>query len=203
MDSLARRMAGQKESEGPLGNTFDQILEDDLLGQKSWEFAESEMLRRTVELCASKANLSPGDIGALLAGDLNAQIISAGFAARQLGVPFLGLYGACSTMTEALVVGAAAGVGRVSQKCHVRGKQPFLHGGAPVPRAAGNGRAAAALGAMDGHSLGRGAAGRVETGGMRVTHGTVGRVIDLKIKDANHMGAAMAPRRGGHDLRAL
>ena len=100
-------MAGQKEAEGPLGNTFDQILEDDLLGQKSWEFAESEMLRRTVELCASKADMSPGDIGALLAGDLNAQIISAGFAARQLGVPFLGLYGACSTMTEALVVGAA------------------------------------------------------------------------------------------------
>ena len=97
-------MAGQKESEGPLGNTFDQILEDDLLGQKSWEFAESEMLRRTVELCASKADMSPGDIGALLAGDLNAQIISAGFAARQLGVPFLGLYGACSTFAEGAVI---------------------------------------------------------------------------------------------------
>ena len=102
-------MAGQKESEGPLGNTFDQILEDDLLGQKSWEFAESEMLRRTVELCASKADMSSGDIGALLAGDLNAQIISAGFAARQLGVPFLGLYGACSTFVLRLVARVRCG----------------------------------------------------------------------------------------------
>lgn len=186
-------MAGQKESEGPLGNTFDQILEDDLLGQKSWEFAESEMLRRTVELCTSKADMSPGDIGALLAGDLNAQIISAGFAARQLGVPFLGLYGACSTMTEALVVGAAlvsagylknAMCAASSHFCTAERqfRAPLEMGGQRPPSAQWTATAAGAV-LLD----------EAKTGGMRVTHGTVGRVIDLKIKDANHMGAAMAP----------
>ena len=174
-------MAGQKESEGPLGNTFDQILEDDLLGQKSWEFAESEMLRRTVELCASKADMSSGDIGALLAGDLNAQIISAGFAARQLGVPFLGLYGACSTMTEALVVGAAlvsagylknAMCAASSHFCTAERqfRAPLEMGGQRPPSAQWTATASGAV-LLD----------EAKTGGMRVTHGTVGRVIDLKI----------------------
>ena len=189
-------MAGQKESEGPLGNTFDQILEDDLLGQKSWEFAESEMLRRTVELCASKADMSSGDIGALLAGDLNAQIISAGFAARQLGVPFLGLYGACSTMTETLVVGAALVSAGYLKNAMCAASSHFCTAERQyrAPLELGNQRTPTAQWTVTGAGAVMLASGAAAKGAkVCLTHTTCGRVIDLGIADANNMGAAMAP----------
>lgn len=186
-------MAGHKESEGPLGATFDVIIEDDLLGQKSWELAESEMLRRTVELCLQKESMNADEVHALLAGDLNAQIMSAGFAARELRIPFLGLYGACSTMIEALLVGAemvaagSAGNAVCAASSHFctaeRQFRSPLELGTQRPLSAQ--WTATAAGAM----LLEGGTGT----GTRLTHGTMGRVIDLKVKDANQMGAAMAP----------
>ena len=102
----AASIAGPKEGQGPLGDKFDVVLEEDLLGQISWEMAESEMLRRTVELCCQKGGIAVANVQALLSGDLNNQIIASTFAARALGTPFLGLYGACSTFVEALILGA-------------------------------------------------------------------------------------------------
>ena len=186
-------IAGKKEGEGPLAPSFDVIIEDDLLGQKSWEFAESEMLRRCVELATQRAEIPTEAVGALLAGDLNAQIISAGFAARALGIPFLGLYGACSTMAEALVVGAEmvsngslpnAVCAASSHFCTAERQFRFpLELGTQRPPSSQ--WTATAAGALLIEGSGRGA--------VRVVCGTLGRVIDLKVKDANHMGAAMAP----------
>lgn len=186
-------IAGKKEGQGPLASSFDVVIEDDLLGQKSWEFAESEMLRRAVELAAQRAELPTEAIGALLAGDLNAQIISAGFAARALGIPFLGLYGACSTMAEALLVGAEmvsngnlqnAVCAASSHFCTAERqfRFPLELGTQRPPSAQWTATAAGALLIEGG-----------DRGDVRVTCGTLGRVIDLKVKDANHMGAAMAP----------
>ena len=100
-------VVGPKEGKGPLAAWFDTVLEDDLLGQKSWELAEMEMVRRCVQAALNEARLTDEEVQAMLGGDLNNQIIASSFAARALGVPFIGLYGACSTFAQALVVGSA------------------------------------------------------------------------------------------------
>ena len=100
-------IVGPKEGQGPLADWFDVILKDDLLGQKSWEMAESELVRQCVENTLNAAGLSANAIQAMLSGDLNNQIIASSFAARTLGIPFLGLYGACSTFVQSLVLGSA------------------------------------------------------------------------------------------------
>ena len=98
-------VAGQKEKDGPYGDRFDQVIPDELNGENSFEAAERSMLEAAVKLCAGKAGCTPHDVQMLLAGDLLNQIISAGFAARNLQIPFYGLYGACSTMSESLSLG--------------------------------------------------------------------------------------------------
>ena len=187
-----RSIAGQKEGEGPLGPWFDAILEDDLLGQKSWELAESEMVRRCAQDALDAASLSPGGVDALLGGDLNNQIIATSFAARRLGTPFLGLYGACATFVEALALGAAlidAGALRTALCCasshfctaERQFRFPLELGTQRPPQASWT---ATACGSALLKSGGE---------GMHITAATLGRVIDLNITDANHMGAAMAP----------
>jgi stage V sporulation protein AD len=108
-------VVGIEERNGPLGEYFD-ICEDndDTFGQKTWEKAESELLKKTIFKCIEKNRMNLENVDVLLAGDLNAQIISSGFAARDLGVPFLGMYGACSTMTESLLMGSVLVDGRYS-----------------------------------------------------------------------------------------
>ena len=187
-------IGGVKEGKGPLGGWFDELLDDDLLGQKSWELAESEMVRRCAQGALDAANLSPGAIQAMLGGDLNNQIIATSFAARTLGVPFLGLYGACSTFVQALALGSAlvsagsldsALCAASSHFCTAERQFRFpLELGTQRPPQASWTATACGCAVL----LPEGAAH-----GPRVTAGTVGRVIDLEISDANHMGAAMAP----------
>ena len=95
-------VVGKKESEGPLADTFDVASQDDTFGEKSWEKAESAMQKMALSTALKKANLAPGALDYLLAGDLLNQCIGSAFAARDQDVPFLGLYGACSTMAESL-----------------------------------------------------------------------------------------------------
>ena len=187
-----RSIAGKKEAAGPLGEWFDVLLKDDLLGQKSWELAESEMVRRCARDALDEAGLSAGAVDALLGGDLNNQIIATSFAARKLGAPFLGLYGACSTFVEGLLLAAAlidsghldsALVSASSHFCTAERqfRFPLELGTQRPPQASWTATACGCALLRD-----RGA-------GIRVTAGTLGRVIDLNITDANHMGAAMAP----------
>ena len=99
-------IVGPKEGQGPLADYFDVTLQDDLFGQNSWEMAESKLIREAVTKAIDKAELKIADIEFMFGGDLLNQLMSSSFAARDLQVPFLGLYGACSTMTESLSMAA-------------------------------------------------------------------------------------------------
>ncbi len=187
-------MVGPKEGKGPLSQYFDEILPDDLLGKHSWEQAESEMIRRTILMCLEKGGMAADQVGVVLAGDLLNQLMSSGFAARALGVPFFGLYGACSTFVEGIVLGSVLVDGGYRESAVLAASSHFctaerqfrfpLELGTQRPPSAQWTATAAGAMLLD---------GRPEPAVARVTHGTIGRVIDYQITDASHMGAAMAP----------
>ena len=99
-------VVGKKEGEGPLGNLFDFVEKDPMFGTKTWEEAESRLQKITAETAIHKAGLAPEDIRYLLAGDLLGQLIATSFGVMELQIPLFGLYGACSTMGEAMMLGA-------------------------------------------------------------------------------------------------
>lgn len=185
--------AGNKEADGPLAAHFDVIWTDDLLGQKSWEFAESEMLLRTIHLCGKKAGISIENIDAVFAGDLNNQIIASGFCARQLNAPFFGLYGACSTFCEGMLLAAALIDGGYLNRAICAASSHFCTAERQfrAPLELGNQRPPQAQWTVT--AAGAAALARDKNAPICVTHGTVAKVIDRCITDANHMGAAMAP----------
>ncbi|MGI6357295.1 MAG: stage V sporulation protein AD [Bacillota bacterium] len=189
-------VVGPLEGQGPLGDTFDLIYPDQINGQKSFEACERALMKDAVHLALDKAKLSIDRVDYMLAGDLLNQIISSNFAARDLGLPFLGLYGACSGMAESLGLAAAlvdAGyadyvVAAVSSHYGASERQfryPTEYGGQKPPYAQNTvtGAGAALV------------ANRTLTTGRlpQVTHFTVGRVLDRGIKDPFDMGSAMAP----------
>lgn len=185
-------IVGEMEGKGPFGRSFDYVLEDNYFGEKSWEKAESKMLREAVKLSLRKSGLEPGDIDFMLAGDLLNQIVAANFAARELTIPFLGLYGACSTMTEALAIGAmlidggfAARVVAASSSHHETAERQYR-----FPTELGVQRPPWSQWTVTGAGcivLAR------EGSGPVITHLTLGKVMDLGATDANDMGSAMAP----------
>jgi len=189
----AAAVVGPKEGQGPLGADFDVVLRDDLLGMATWEQAESEMLRRAVDLCASKAGVTIKAVDLLLAGDLQDQITASGFAARALGIPFFGLYGACSTFIESMVLGGVLVDGGLADRVVCAASSHFCAAERQYrfPLELGNQRPPSAQ--WTATAAGAALLSREETGLCSLTHGTVGRIVDYQIKDANHMGAAMAP----------
>ena len=102
----AASVVGPKEGQGPLKDYFNLVLQDDLYGEKSWELAESKMVQTAMQMAVKKADKKLEDVNYLLGGDLINQILPASFAARELGVPFFGIYGACSTMAEGMCLSA-------------------------------------------------------------------------------------------------
>ncbi len=187
-------IAGPKEGAGPLGSRFDTIMEDDLLGQKSWELAESEMLRSVAESCLKKSSLSVSRLEMLTSGDLINQLMPSSLMARALGQPFLGLYGACSTFAEGALICAAMVDGGYRKNALCAASSHFctaerqfrfpLELGTQRPPAAQWTATAAGAMLLDRESA---------PAAARLSLGTIGRVVDFEIKDANHMGAAMAP----------
>ena len=185
-------VAGKKESEGPLAHTFDIKSQDTYFGQKTWEQGEKQMQKLALGKLAEKANMKLEDFDLVFSGDLLNQCIGSSFTLRNLGIPHLGLYGACSTMAESLLLSSMAVGGGFADNAvaitssHFASSErqyrfPLGYGGQRTPTAqwtvTGSG---AALVRSDGH-------------GPRITGCTVGTVTDLGIKDANNMGAAMAP----------
>jgi len=188
----AASIAGPKEGQGPLGQEFDVVLKDTLNGEPSWEKAERKMLKESCRLAVKKAGLTPSDIDFMMAGDLLNQIISANFTARDLGIPFIGLYGACSTMFEGISLGSMLIDGGFAD--HVLAAASSHYDTAErqyrFPTEMGVQRPLTAQWTVTG-------AGSVVMGnsgkGPAVTHVTIGKVIDLGISDPNDMGSAMAP----------
>lgn len=185
-------IVGPKEGQGPLKEYFDIVLDDDLYNQKTWEKCESKMQEEAVISATSKAGISISNLDYLFGGDLLNQIISTGFSARQLKIPFFGLYGACSTMTESLSLGAmiidggyADNVACVTSSHFSTAERQFRY-----PLEFGNQRALTAQWTV----TGAGCAILSSSGnGPYITHVTTGKIIDPGIKDVNNMGAAMAP----------
>lgn len=188
----AGSVVGKKEGEGPLGDKFDEVLGDEKLGQDSWEKAESMLQKHTALLTLKKAGLNIGDIDYILAGDLLNQCIGASYGLRELGVPFFGLYGACSTMTEGISLGSMLVDGGYADKvmcitsshfcsAEKQFRNPLGYGGQRPPSAQWT-------------VTGSGCTIIAASGdGPKITHITTGKIIDMGITDANNMGAAMAP----------
>ena len=185
-------IGGKKEGEGPLAACFDELSADNFFGQSNWEAAEKEMALRAARLCLKKAETTPDNVSLALAGDLQAQCTASSYALRELGIPFVGLFGACSTMAEALGLGAAlcsAGMAdgllamTSSHFCAAERqfRTPLSYGAVRTPTAQWTATAA-------GCCLLR-PAGQ----GVGIAAATFGRVQDYNIKDINNMGAAMAP----------
>ena len=189
-------VAGQKEKDGPHGNEFDFIIPNELNGQQSFEAAERSTLETAVKLCAQKANCSLDNVQMLLAGDLLNQIISAGFAARSLEIPFYGLYGACSTMSESLSLGGMIADGGFADRLVCATCSHFCTAERQyrAPLELGNQRTPTAQWTVTGAGAVMVAGGTAaEHAKISLTHTTCGKVIDLGIADQNNMGAAMAP----------
>lgn len=185
-------VATQKEAEGPLGPEFDHIFEDNTLGEVSWEKAESRLQTESVNRALEKAKLSSGDLDYIFAGDLLNQCISSTFGLRSLNVPFLGQYGACSTMAQTLAMaaifvdsGAAKHCVSVTSSHFCSAERQFR-----FPLSYGAQRTQTAQWTVT-------ASGACIVGqsgsGPRISALTVGRITDLGVKDESNMGAAMAP----------
>ena len=185
-------ICGNYENDGPLSKYFDKKYEKDLyFGEKSWEKAESKIIKETVNTVVTKSGISSNEIDCLFAGDLLNQCISSSFGLREVGVPFFGVFGACSTFVESMSLGAIAIEGFAenvvcatsSHFCSAEKQFRF-------PLELGNQRPQTSQWTV----TGAGAVVLSKNGnGPFITHITPGKIVDMGIKDANNMGAAMAP----------
>ena len=185
-------VAGKKEGRGPLGARFDQVLSDDKAGKKSWEQAERRFQELALERALEKGSLEREALELVVGGDLLNQCVATSFALREQGLPFLGLYGACSTMAEGLLTaGMAVSGGAVHNAAAVTSshyataerqyRMPLVYGGQRAPTAQWTATAAGCVILTD------------ATQPIRLEAATVGTVTDWGVTDANNMGAAMAP----------
>ena len=185
-------VAGKKEAEGPLGHGFDIKSMDTKFGEKTWEQAEKKMQQLALEKLLYKSKLQKEDLDVVFSGDLLNQCIGSSFTLRNTGIPHLGLYGACSTMAQSLLLAAMTVGGGYADRVaamtssHFAGSErqyrfPLGYGGQRTPTAqwtvTGSG---AALVSTD-------------PGPIAIESATIGTVTDLGITDAANMGAAMAP----------
>ena len=185
-------IVGPKESNGPLASYFDKCLEDEFWGEKTWEKAESKIIKETVNLAMSKANVTSSEIDYCFAGDLLNQCISSDFGLRDSNIPFFGVFGACSTFVESMCLGSVFIDGGAAKKVLCATSSHFCSAEKQFrfPLELGNQRAPSAQWTV----TGAGSAVLAEEGeGPKITYLTPGKIVDMGIKDANNMGAAMAP----------
>ena len=185
-------IGGKLESQGPLRDRFDELCQDSFFGQKTWEQGESVMQKRVLENALKKAGLESAQLDYILAGDLLNQCIGSSFALRDFGIPFYGLYGACSTMGESLSLAALLIDGGFAERCAALTSSHFCTAERqyrmPVPYGSQRPPAAQWTATAAGCTI-----LAAEGPGPYVTHVTCGTIEDLGICDANNMGAAMAP----------
>ena len=184
-------IVGPKESQGPLAKYFDQTLDDEFWGEKTWEKAESKIIKETVNTVVTKSGISSNEIDCLFAGDLLNQCISSSFGLREVGVPFFGVFGACSTFVESMSLGAIAIEGFAENVvCATSSHFCSAEKQFRCPLELGNQRPQTSQWTV----TGAGAVVLSKNGnGPFITHITPGKIVDMGIKDANNMGAAMAP----------
>ncbi len=188
----AASVVGGKEAEGPLGKYFDICEEDSHFGEDSWEKAESRLHKTAVQTALKKAKIDASEVNFMFAGDLINQCTGTTYGIRDFNIPFLGIYGACSTMAEGLLLSsmmvssgyAKYSLNSTSSHFSTAEKQfrfPLSYGGQRTPSAQWTCTASGAVILS------------AEKSAPYVLGGTVGTIIDFGITDANNMGAAMAP----------
>lgn len=193
-------IAGPKECEGVVGNYVDKTLKDDMFGESTYEKAECKMLSFAISQAIENAGCKEQDVDMLVSGDLLNQIISASFAARDFDFPFLGVYSACSTMSESFALAAAfvnagyakrivAATGSHFASAERQYRYPLELGTTRPPQSQWT--VTGAGGAMIANDGGR----------VAITAATFGKVVDFGITDVNNMGAAMAPAAADTILR--
>lgn len=185
-------VGGYEERRGPLGEKFDFCDDSDKFGQKTWEIAEAEMGRIALNMALSKANLSHEEIGLLIAGDLQNQCVASSSGLHSFGIPFVGVYGACSTCTESLMTlssfmdsGENLSYGAVVTTSHNSAAErqfrtPIEYGGQRPKTAQWTSTAGGAF------ILGK------NCGKIKITEYMAGRIVDGSTSDGSNMGAAMA-----------
>lgn len=184
-------IVGPKEANGPLAKYFDQCIEDEFWGEKTWEKSESKIIKETVNMAISKSGISSSDIEYCFAGDLLNQCISSSFGLREENIPFFGVFGACSTFVESMILGSIAVEGFANNVlCATSSHFCSAEKQFRFPLELGNQRPPSSQWTV----TGSGAAILSKNGtGPYITHVTPGKIVDMGIKDANNMGAAMAP----------
>lgn len=185
-------VVGKKERDGPIGNGFGEVSSDDYFGKDTWEQAETEMQQRCIDQLLYKRKLKKEDIELCIGGDLCNQITSTCYTMRDIGAPFIGTYGACSTMAESMLVGACMVDGGFSDNALAiasshfctaerQFRTPLDYGGKRTPTSQWT---VTGCGAVFLEREGKTAF---------ITSAMVGKVVDYGVRDTNNMGAAMAP----------
>ncbi|MCL2546771.1 MAG: stage V sporulation protein AD [Oscillospiraceae bacterium] len=187
-------MVGKRESAGPLGHTFDYASDDTTFGEKTWEKSEARMQKDTLQYLCNKSKLTLENIDLICAGDLLDQCVGSSFGLRESSLPFLGLYGACSTMAEGLLVASMAVDGQYAQNAVAmtsshfctaerQYRMPLEYGGQRLPTAQWTvtGAGGCVISAQTAENL------------PRISQALIGKIVDCGITDAGHMGGAMAP----------
>ena len=193
-------VGGKRESEGPLAAKFDLLFEENTLGELTWEKAESRLQRYCLDLALKKGHCTPGMLDLVLGGDLQNQCTATGYTMRELDAPLAGLYGACSTMAEAVGLAACLAAGGCINRAAAMAsshfcaaerqfRTPLTYGGKRTPTAQWTATAAGCC------------LVEPEGNGPFVRAVTFGRVRDYEICDINNMGAAMAPAAAETILR--
>lgn len=185
-------VAGSKEGKGPLGTYFDEVIEDSHFGKDSWEKAESRFQLEAVSLAVKKAGITKEDIDVICSGDLINQCIGSTYGLRELEIPFFGIYGACSTMAEGLLISSVLTENNVAKRAvavtssHFSTAErqfrfPLSYGGQRTPTAQWTCTASGAVILSQ------------DTGTISIIGGCIGKITDMGISDINNMGSAMAP----------
>ncbi|MCI8778453.1 MAG: stage V sporulation protein AD [Bacilli bacterium] len=185
-------VTGPYEKNGPLQSYFDKSYNDFYFGLKTWEQAESKLIEDSVDILLNKIGRTRFDIDLHISGDLMNQLTSSNYAASKLGIPYLGIYNACATSTEGLIIGSSLVDKKIIKNCicsvsshnnsaEKQFRYPIEYGGPKrkTTTFTTTGGASAYLSS--------------EKKGIRIESGTIGSVIDMGIKDVYNMGAVMAP----------
>ena len=185
-------IVGKKEGNGPFRDYFDYILNDDLFGQKSYELAERQILEHAIFGAIDKGQIKLKDIDFILGGDLLNQITSSSFSARHFEKPFIGLYGACSTMSESLALGACLIDGGYAKNviCSTVSHFSTAEKQYRFPLELGNQRPPVSQWTVTGSGC---TILSNKGNGSYISMATFGKVTDYGVSDVNNMGAAMAP----------
>ena len=185
-------IVGPKESNGPMAKYFDQCINDEFWGEKTWEKAESKFIKETVSMAIAKSGVPTNKIDFCFAGDLLNQCISSSFGLRELSIPFFGVFGACSTYVESMCLGSVFIASGAAQHVLCATSSHFCSAEKQFrfPLELGNQRPPTSQWTV----TGSGAAVLSSNGqGPFITHITPGKIVDMGITDGNNMGAAMAP----------